>query len=72
MTHRQECIAHCQEHLTNRGIPEVFSQCAFDHIYRKNDGANKNAFLIALRAADHMIFTYQPAPECVTETHFFH
>ncbi len=62
MTHRQECIAHCKECLQSRSLENVFNQSHFDHVYKKNNGANKNAYTIGLRTADFMIENYKPLP----------
>jgi flavorubredoxin len=57
MTHKQKCIAMCKEVLCAREIP--FEIADFQHFYRKNKGASRNAYFIALGAADYIIKNYK-------------
>ncbi|RYE02384.1 MAG: hypothetical protein EOP50_00140 [Sphingobacteriales bacterium] len=70
MTHRQSCIAYCKEFLQPRGIP--FNDEAFNHFYRKHNGAQGNPVSVALKAADHIIATppRAKAPEREPATQF--
>lgn len=60
MTHKEICVCNCREHLQSRSLLHVFDQKVFEHYYRKNHGAQGNAFLIGLNAADLMITEYKP------------
>lgn len=56
MSQRQSCIAHCKEQLEQRNSLQYFNMPDFNHIYRKFDGANRNAYLIGLGVADFIIY----------------
>ena len=56
MSQRQTCISNCKEHLEGLGLADHFNESDFNHVYRKLDGANRNAYLIGLHVADYIIF----------------
>ncbi len=60
MTHKQECICYCIDHLNSRNLFHVYNAKLFDHYYRKNNGFYGNAFAIGIKAADFMINNYEP------------
>ena len=62
MKQKEKCACNCREHLQSRNLLHVFNQSHFEHIYKKFDGTNGNAFSIGLRAADFMIENYKPTP----------
>lgn len=55
MTHKQECIDTCMEYLQQLSLVFAYSQSIFNHYYRKHNGANGNAYLVGLNAAEMMI-----------------
>lgn len=57
MTHKEECICYCIDHLNQRNLSHTFDFKTFEHYYRKNNGAWGNAYLIGLNSADMMIET---------------
>jgi hypothetical protein len=63
MTHKQKCIQQCKDFLNSRNLSQYFNSADFEHIYRKFDGANGNAFSIGLSAADFIIFNAKPIPQ---------
>ena len=63
MSHKQQCITSCKDHLQSRNLGYVFNEKVFNSTYTKFNGANKNALSMAMRAADAMIMEYKPNPE---------
>ena len=60
MTHKQHCIDNCLQYLQQLSLAHTYSQQVFKHYYRKNNGAQGNAYLVGLNAADMMIKNYSP------------
>ncbi len=60
MTHKQECIQHCKDYLNQRQLQQYFNHQDFEHIYRKFDGFNGNAYLVGMNAADFIIVNAKP------------
>ena len=60
MTHKQLTMQYCIEHLNGRNLSAFFNKADFEHIYRKFNGANGNAFSIGLSAADFIISNSKP------------
>jgi hypothetical protein len=60
MTHKQKCIEHCKGYLQQLNLNQYFSETLFMHIYRKQNGAQGNAFSIGINAADHIINNSKP------------
>jgi len=60
MTHKEECICYCIDHLNSRNLSHTFNRPLFDHYYRKNEGSLGNAYLVGVNAADVMITNYNP------------
>lgn len=60
MTHKQRCIDHCKDYLQQLSLPDVFCTKAFQHYYRKHQGAQGNPFNVGLSAADMMIRESKP------------
>lgn len=59
MTHKANCILFCKEYLNERGLSNIFNLADFEHYYRKNNGAQKNAFSTGINAADFIIYQKQ-------------
>lgn len=60
MTHKENCIQHCKDYLQSRSLIAYFNSKDFEHIYRKFNGAQGNAFSIGLNAADYIIINAKP------------
>ena len=60
ISHKQQCIGHCKDYLQNLNLSEYFNTTDFEHIYRKFNGAQGNAFSIGLHAADFIIINAKP------------
>lgn len=60
MSHKEECICYCIDHLNSRNLSHVYNKQLFHHYYRKHNGTNGNAFSIGLNAADFMIQNFEP------------
>lgn len=60
MTNKQRAMQHCMEHLNSRDLISCFDATAFSHVYNKRNGAQANAFLLGLNAADYMILNHKP------------
>lgn len=58
MTHKEECICYCIDHLNQRNLAHTFDFNTFSHYYRKHNGAWANAYHVGLNAADMMITNY--------------
>jgi hypothetical protein len=56
MTHKQNCISFCREQLQDLDLLHYFNMPHFEHVYRKQKGAQGNAFVIGSKAADFIIF----------------
>ena len=63
MTHKENCIKHCKEYLQSKSLDAYYNSTDFNHIYRKFNGAQGNAFSIGLSAADYIIFNASPLTE---------
>jgi len=57
MTHKQRCIQHCKDYLDRFDCSHYYNSSDFEHIYRKFNGAQGNAFSIGLDAADYILQT---------------
>lgn len=55
MTHKEECLCYCIDHLQSRSLNHAFDFETFSHYYRKHNGAWGNAWNVGLSAADMMI-----------------
>jgi uncharacterized UPF0160 family protein len=66
MTHKQECLCYCIEHLESRSLSHVIDKSIFEHYYRKFNGAWGNAWHVGLSAADMMIENYKPKTQEVS------
>ena len=55
MSHKNICIAHCQEFLNSISLAHIFSAQDFNHVYRKRNGFQANAFHLGIDAADYII-----------------
>jgi hypothetical protein len=62
-THKQICKDYCSKYLQERGAGYYFNEQHFNHIYRKFNGANGNAWMIGLMAADFIICNSEPVAE---------
>lgn len=60
MTHKQRCIQHCKDHLDSRNLSQYFNKADFEHIYRKFNGFQCNAYSIGLDAADFITVNSKP------------
>lgn len=60
MTHKQTCIAFCKEYLQNVECGQYYNSKDFEHIYRKFNGANANAWSVGVDAADYILRTAKP------------
>lgn len=60
MTHKEKCVQHCKDYLHTRELSQYFNSTDFNHIYRKFNGAQGNAFSIGLTAADYIIIHAKP------------
>lgn len=68
MSHKQKCIDNAQDYLMSRGLAEYWSLTLFNSYYRKHDGANGNAYITGLDAADFIIHNALNTPEYVATT----
>ncbi len=66
MTHKEECLCYCIDHLNSRNLGFAFDFSTFSHYYRKHNGAFGNAWNIGLSAADMMIQNYNTKKQEVT------
>lgn len=55
MTHKQNCIQVCKEHLQNLSLAHLFTDADFNHVYRKRQGSQANTYNFGLKAADFII-----------------
>lgn len=55
MTQKAKCIQHCKNYLQQLNLSHYYSEALFMHVYRKQQGAQANAFSIGLNAADYII-----------------
>ncbi len=60
MTHKQKCVEHCKEYLDSLNLSAYYNSTHFEHIYRKFNGAQGNAFSIGLNAADFILINAKP------------
>lgn len=60
MSHKEKCINYCREQLQNLNLLHYYSEAKFNHVYRKQNGAQGNAWIIGLNAADYILFTSKP------------
>lgn len=66
MTHKEECICYCIDHLNSRNLAQIFDFSIFSHYYRKYNGAWGNAWNIGVSAADMMIESFNSKSQEVT------
>lgn len=59
MTHKQKCIQHCKDYLSQRNLLAYYDSKEFERIY-KNGGCNANAFSFGLNTGDAMIRNAKP------------
>jgi hypothetical protein len=59
MTHKEECICYCIDHLNSRSISGAFNFKTFEYYYRKFNGSCGNAYLVGINAADIMIENFK-------------
>lgn len=59
MTQKAKCIQHCKDYLQQLNLSHYYSEALFMHVYRKQNGAQANAFSIGMNAADHIIINSQ-------------
>ena len=62
MTHKAKCIQHCKDFLAEKNLSQHFNTADFNHIYRKFNGYECNAYSIGLDAADFIIINAKPQP----------
>lgn len=55
MSHKEECICYCIDHLNQRNLAHTFDFSDFNYYYRKFNGAWGNAYSVGMNAADIMI-----------------
>ncbi len=60
MSHKEKCVQYCKEQLQNLQLSQYFNAKDFEHIYRKYNGAQGNAFFVGLNAADFIIHNAKP------------
>lgn len=59
MSQKQNCIKHAKEQMANSHLSEFFNMADFNHVYRKLNGAQCNAYLIGLHVSDFIIFNHK-------------
>jgi hypothetical protein len=55
MSHKETCIKHCKDYLQQLQLSQYYTEQQFNHVYRKQNGAQGNAFTVGLNAADFII-----------------
>ena len=55
MTQKERVMQHCKEHLQGRNLLNCFDNAAFEHVFRKQHGNQRNAYTFGLTVADYMI-----------------
>ncbi len=59
VSNKQKCIDNAKENLESLGLLEFFNMADFNHVYRKLNAANCNAYLVGLDVSDYIIFNYK-------------
>lgn len=55
MSHKEKCKQYCKEFLQGLLLIQYYTDAKFEHVYRKQNGANGNAWVIGSNAADFII-----------------
>lgn len=63
MTHRQECLCYCIDHLESRSLAYVFDIDTFNKVFEQQNNPAANYYRVGISAADTMIKTYVPQTE---------
>lgn len=60
MSHKEQCKQYCKEFLQDLRLNQYYNEAQFQHVYRKQHGANGNAWSIGINAADYIILNSKP------------
>lgn len=55
MSQKEKCIKHCKDYLQQLNLSHYYTESLFMHVYRKQHGAQANAFSLGIDAADYII-----------------